>query len=698
MTVEVAQAYVTLLPSARGFGSKVEKLLNNDLKRAGKRGGDDYADGMEKGIKGSKGKLAGAMKGLGAAMAGAVGFVAITAGIKEITSAASDAEQSVGGVAAIFKDSAAAVEAAAAGAATAYGLSATDYRTSANLIGSLLKNQGTATEELAPKTENLIGLASDLAATYGGTVTEAVEAISSALKGEMDPLEKYGISLNDAAIKGEQAALGIEDLAKSNGILAKSMAVQSLLSKQSADAQGGFARETDTLAHQQQVAAATIENLSANLGQLFLPYMTDAAKSLNENVLPALSQFIDDLKSGTGWAGEIGNAVKTGFEWFATGKEYAVQFGQQVLPTFERIANIVRTQVIPIFTDLWNKVRPVLEGFATKAMALWSESLQPAIASIWDAIQTKLIPAWLGVAYKILPVLQDFGNYVGRLWTEFIGPAFSRIVEFVQTKLVPAFLYVFNEVAVPAYQAFAAILGAVWENVIGPVFNTLATVILDVVAPALLKIWDTAQPVLDNLGKFLRGLWEGILRPVFMWLADVIVNVVLPGFKKLWDGISSVLLGIGKAFLWVWDNILGPFVTMLSDVIGGLPEFFGKAVDGIGKAWETITDALKAPFIAVWEFMKDKFFGPLNDALESVGLGQYAIKLPGLDQSAVDAARPPASQWAPPPIPGVDPVDPSLYKSGDSNSITIEGVDMDNAPEVADELLFALKQLEAQRG
>src|SRR5690606_26149276 len=48
-----------------------------------------------------------------------------------------------------------------------------------------------------------------MASMFGGTTKEAIEAISSALKGEMDPIEKYGVTLNAATLEAEALSKGI---------------------------------------------------------------------------------------------------------------------------------------------------------------------------------------------------------------------------------------------------------------------------------------------------------------------------------------------------------------------------------------------------------------------------------------------------------------------------------------------------------
>jgi phage-related protein len=109
-----------------------------------------------------------------------------------------------------------------------------------------------------------------------------VEAVSSALKGERDPIEKYAVSLTQAAIDAKVSAMGLDthtDAAKRN---ADAQATLAIITDQTASAHGAFAREADTAAGQTQRAQAAFDDASAALGQALLPLVADGAAKLAE--------------------------------------------------------------------------------------------------------------------------------------------------------------------------------------------------------------------------------------------------------------------------------------------------------------------------------------------------------------------------------------------------------------------------------
>src|SRR5699024_11214970 len=110
--------------------------------------------------------------------------------------------------------------------------------------------------------------------------------LSSALKGERDPIEKYGVTLKQSSIDAEAARLGYEKVGGSLSNQAQQAATLSLITKQTADAQGNFAKESDTLEGKQQRLTAQYENAKATLGTGLLPVATQFFGYLSDTAMP----------------------------------------------------------------------------------------------------------------------------------------------------------------------------------------------------------------------------------------------------------------------------------------------------------------------------------------------------------------------------------------------------------------------------
>lgn len=351
-----------------------------------------------------------------AAAASGLALAAIGAGATVAANAASDAEQAAGGVDAVFGQYASRVQEWASKASTAVGLSKTDYSTLATIIGSQLKNMGLSLDESAGQTQNLIGLGADLAATYGGTTADAVDALSSLLRGERDPIERYGVSINQAAVDAEKAALGLAGLTGEADKNANLQATLSLLTKQTADAQGGFGREVDTTAHKQQVANAQMEDAIAKLGEGLLPLYSTGA-----DLLGAFAGWVGENTTVVGiFVGVLGGfaaiivtisaamkvfaavqAIQTAAQWASNAAWLASPITWIVLAIIAAIALIVVTIVIVV--QHWDQFKRNGED----ALNAVGDAVQPVISWVQNLLD------WIGRAAAAIGDLFSGGGFGG---------------------------------------------------------------------------------------------------------------------------------------------------------------------------------------------------------------------------------------------------------------------------------------------
>ncbi|MFJ4038200.1 hypothetical protein ACIPVB_08930 [Microbacterium sp. NPDC090007] len=327
------------LRSAQGRLASAADDAGEQLNQAGRRSAGRFASGFREVLTGSfvGSALGNIASNLASSIGNAVGdgFRAAGRYVQDSIGFASSLEQSIGAVDAVFKDNASTIRTWAAGAAQDVGLSRNAYQEFATVIGAQLKNLGVPIEDVTGQTGVLIGLGADLAAQFGGPTTDAVNAISAALRGERDPIERYGVSINEAAVSARLAALGLNNLTGEQEQAAKAQAVLSLLMEQTADAQGTFARESDTLAGQQARLNAEWQNAQASLGLSLLPALTSLAQVANESLVPALNATIAKVGPELGQA--LTDSTPALISLAMATAEYLpqlIELGTQALPIF----------------------------------------------------------------------------------------------------------------------------------------------------------------------------------------------------------------------------------------------------------------------------------------------------------------------------------------------------------------------------
>jgi hypothetical protein len=246
-----------------------------------------FLAGMDKAEKGTK-KFETSVKKSSSKMAKSFAAVGIAAGAMAVkigldaVKSASDLSEEISKSNVIFGKSAKAIQAFSENADTALGLSQKEALNAASTFATLGKSAGLTGADLTKFSQKSVTLAADLGSFYNTSPEDAIQAIGSALRGEAEPIRRYGILLSAAEL--DQAAFNYEtrtgvtlerdkknQLTESSKVMAR---YQSIID-QSADAQGDFARTSDGLAGQQKILKASLENTRAELGIKLLPIMVN---------------------------------------------------------------------------------------------------------------------------------------------------------------------------------------------------------------------------------------------------------------------------------------------------------------------------------------------------------------------------------------------------------------------------------------
>ncbi|MFS0068022.1 hypothetical protein ACL1G7_04735 [Corynebacterium striatum] len=605
------------------------KAVQEDLARSS----EDAAaktDKMGDSFKGAAGKaadFAGKYKVHAAAALGGIGLIA-----KESIDYASEAEQSYGAVESIFGDHAQGIISASKGAAEAVGLSGREYRELTSSTGAMLKNMGMPMDEVAGKSQNLVGVAADLAATFGGSTKDAIESVNALMRGEADPIEKYGVSIKQSDINARMAAKGLDKLTGEAAKQAQAQTLLEMLTEQTSSAQGQFARETDTAAHKQQVATAKLNDAKEAIGTGLLPMFALAAEKA--------AQF----------AGVVGKHPKV---FIALGAAIGIVAG----------AIVTLAAVAPIFTaisgaaaaakmSMWGYVAaqaaaiaPILAVVAAVAavgVALWAfftktetgrkmwSAFTDALAAGWDWVVEKFKAGLDWVQSTFGPVFSQISETVSSAWdatVEKVTGAVDRVKEIVSGALnfwksgdttdyaealgmnpdSPIFtflqlfrdkLIVLKDFAIVAWDfmkakwgEFTVGFGQFYQTWIAPVVSVMGTVFQvlgTVVMGALQGIWTGMQFV----GSVISTVWSSVIQPtlsVFMSVVQAVGSFVAPIFMAI---IGGAFRTMGTLISSIWSGVIKPAWDFFRNAAGLLADVLTGNFSNIGNRFSSMGDAI----------------------------------------------------------------------------------------------------------
>jgi hypothetical protein len=205
------------------------------------------------------------MKGAAIAAAASMATIGAIGFVKDAVTSARDLESSYVGLTGLYGDLAPQMKQFTIDA-KAIGLSQLEASRSVTFLGSALGATGLPMDEVSTKTKNLVALASDLAATFGLPLQEALTGIGATFRGEYDPIERFGVAIKQAQVNALLATRGQKGLTGQLLAAAQAQARYDLLLQATAKTQGNYAKQVDSLYVKQQNLAASFENVKAQLG------------------------------------------------------------------------------------------------------------------------------------------------------------------------------------------------------------------------------------------------------------------------------------------------------------------------------------------------------------------------------------------------------------------------------------------------
>ena len=670
MATEIAQAYVQLIPSARGITGKIQSILNPEASAAGQSAGQS----------------------LGSSLVGVMTKVIAAAGIGKAFSAAisegAALQQSLGGIETLFKGSADKVKGYANEAYKTTGLSANAYM------------------------ENVTGFSASLLQSLGGDTNKAAETANMAMIDMSDNANKMGTSM-------ESIQMAYQGFAKQNYTMLDNLKLGYGGTKQEmqrllADAEKltGVKYDINNLSDVYSAIHAIQENLditgttakeAASTFSGSFESMKAAAQNvlgklaLGENILPSLHALLKTTSTflfdnflpmvGNIFSG-LGLVLTEGISQIAS-QLFGDAFGSAVFDQLSRVTGIFETFFDMIFGSLSKQ-----DNIDILNTLGFSEEAATQIVNIADNIRV----TFENIGSAIGDVVGIVGDFVGDLLgikdgeqgVNLLGTAFESVTNFIRkasenfskfTKWLKdspialdllksavvgitsawagykavmtvikgieairnATLAITNGLmlaqfvrtgalttaeaanaaatmgASGAFGIFNAVLSA---NPIGLIVTAVAALTAGLVwfftqTETGQQIWssfvDWIKQAWQGIADFFVGLWSGISEGASTLWDGVVTtwNVYIESLKAIWNALvtffSDLWVSIQEAASVAWMAITTVVMAIVQPFIDGFMNVWNNISDGLTQIWEGI----KMIFQGAWEFIKSIFLGAI---------------------------------------------------------------------------------------
>lgn len=161
-----------------------------------------------------------------------------------------------------------------------FGLTELQAKRYASTLGAMMKSNGMTEEQILDVSTGLAGLAADMASFYNLSFDEAFSKIQSGMAGMSMPLRQLGIDMTETSVAAFAAAEGYETAYSKMSEQEQMLIRYQYLMHATADAQGDFARTSDSYANSQRRIATGMDTLKAQLGEALLPIATQVSDAV----------------------------------------------------------------------------------------------------------------------------------------------------------------------------------------------------------------------------------------------------------------------------------------------------------------------------------------------------------------------------------------------------------------------------------
>lgn len=601
--IELAKAYVQIIPSAQGIGGQIKKELGGEVEPAAE----------ETGVSAGQ-KLFGAIRKIAAAAG--IGKV-----IKDSIVAGADLEQSIGGIETLFKESADQVIANAKRAYQTAGMSANDYmELTTGFSASLLSSLGNDTAKAADVADMAMTDMSDNSNKMGTNMEDIKNAYQGFAKQNYTMLDN--LKLGYGGTQNEMKRL-LEDARKITGV---TYDIDNLADVYQAihviqgelDITGTTAKEAaSTISGSLNAMKAAYQNVMGNLalGEDIGPSLNALKETtvtfVRDNLLPAAVNVVSALPTAlvslaAQLAAPMLHAGVQAVLSLAAGLTSAIpELLREATKALEGIVNAIITGV----PALINAGMLLLNGLVQGLLEAVPELLA-ALPGIVDNLTTTLA--------AFLPQFISAVNLLVMGVVQALPTAIQQIVAVLPT-LIDSLINVLLTLMPEIVDAGLALLSALVAD-LPEIISAVAAAIPEIVDAIVNAILSSIPLLIDagiQLLTMLVGNLPAIINGIVSALPTIInsiVNAVLGSipllirsgiqlFVALVSNLPAIISGVVAAVPQIIDAIVGGFA-------GGFDAMANIGLNLIKGIWSGISDA------AAW--LKSKIAGFFGGVVDSI--------------------------------------------------------------------------------
>ena len=637
--IELASAYVRLIPTTEGIGNKISETLEKETTKAGdesgKKSGQSFLSSFSNALK----PVGDAMtKSLtvpiaGLATASLAAWKQVDDGMDTVilkTGATGEALQSMQdsvkniatSLPVTFQDAGTAI----GEVNTRFGVTGEQLEDISTKFLKFAKINGVDVNQSIDQVQKAIS-AFGLSAEDTGAFLDTLNKVGQDTGVSMDSLET-GLVTNATALQGmglnaASAATLLGNLEKSGVDVSTAMVG---LKKVQANAMAEGISMQDAFAKALSSTDGAISVFGAKAGpQLYAAFQNgtlsadmfvDSSVSLQDALGSVADTYTATLDPVDNFKIALNNIQLLGYK-----------IAEAVMPALnEVIATLIDTVVGLI--DKWEGLDPGMQQFILASVGVLAAAgpvisiisgITGSIGKLSEGLGFLLahpIVAAIGAVIAALVLLytnnEDFRNFVNEAWKniqEVVGSVINAIVGF-------------------------------WNNTLQPTLKAIGDFATNTLLPIFKTAFTSIGNVVQSVFNLVKSIWEGILKPVFTAIGAFLTGVLQPVFHTAFEAIKGIVSTVFSAIGGLWSGVLKPVLDGISAGINAMANFVKNPLESIKSTFSSVFSGIKSFVAPIVDWLKGIF--NFNWSLPHINLphfslvGEFSLLPPKVPHLSVD--------------------------------------------------------------
>lgn len=496
--------------------------------------------------------------------------------------------------------------------AKAIGLTTQQYKSGATEISTYYKNMGLTATETSKLSGSTMDLVADLGAVADVPFDDALGDFKSALMGNYEAVDKYGISLSASTLESSEFVKGLGKSWNSLSDNEKMMASYNEIVRQGGSAQGLAAQEATSFSMQFKLLSQQIGETVGKIGSTLLPVLAPLVQKFSE-VTDKVGKWVEENPKLTqaillfvGILGTlllvfgpilmiVGSCITTFVTLTGVAAGLGVGIGALVAPIGIAIAVIVGLiAFLVLLVTNFDGVKKAVLGLGDKIKEAWN-NICNWVKTDTEAIGNIIKGGWDKITSWTSDTFSAIGNFVSQAWT--------TICNVVQTGVM-----LIGSIISAAFTIITLPFQFIWQNcneiiikywnIIKNSVSTVITTISTLISSKFLIMKNNITNVWNIVSTETSRLWNGI-KTIIQTIAGFIYTIVSTKFNAIkstvtsitnlikgvvsigWNGIKSVVSTVATGITTVVSTKFNSIKTSISNSINSAKSIVSSGLSSI---------------------------------------------------------------------------------------------------------------------